>query len=559
MNAAEIIILVDRLRRMPAETEWLEFKQDNHDPQMIGECLSALANEAALHHQPRGYLVFGIDDATHRVTGTRCDPYSIKARGNQDLLPWLSTQLVPNPGVEPWIVDHPDGRVVLLAVGPARVQPVAFNGTPWARAGSSTMHLSRHPEKARALWTLNYDWSAEIVPGATLQDLDPAAVAAARRQFAIRNPQQASDVAEWEDQTFLNKARVLRQGAVTRSAIVLLGRPESATLLAPAVTRISWILKDKDNKELDYAHIDPPFLLAGDSLLQRVRNLTIRVLPGGTLFPREVSQYDDWLVREALHNSVAHQDYLRQGRITVVEFPDRLLVTNVGDFLPGSVEAVIEQDAPQAIYRNAFLAHAMVGLGLIDTQGGGIKKMFETQRKRAFPLPDYDLSRAGEVRVEIPGRILDERYTRLLLQQPELSLAQVMLLDQVQKGRPVSRAQHKTLKASGLVEGCYPGLFLSETVARAMGDPARHIRQRGFDKRYYMDLIIELIRVHGPVGRKDLDDLLLSKLPDQMSGQQKRDKVRNLVQELRREGRIQNQGSRAESKWVLHNRPEKEP
>jgi len=89
-------------------------------------------------------------------------------------------------------------------------------------------------------------------------------------------------------------------------------------------------------------------------LLKRVRNLTVRALPSGTLFPQEITQYDPWVIREAFHNSLAHQDYRRHGRITVVEFPDRVLVTNVGDFLPGSIKTVIEQDAPQAIYRNPF-------------------------------------------------------------------------------------------------------------------------------------------------------------------------------------------------------------
>lgn len=248
---------------------------------------------------------------------------------------------------------------------------------------------------------------------------------------------------------------------------------------------------------------------------------------------------------------MAHQDYLRHGRITIVEFPDRLLLTNVGDFLPGRVERVIEQDAPQAIYRNPFLAQAMVELGLIETQGGGIKRMFETQRRRAFPLPDYDLSRAGEVRVEIPGRVLDERYTRILMQQPHLSLAEVMLLDKVQKGRRLTRDEHKEMKAKKLVEGRYPNIIVSEDVAKVTGDTARHIRQRGFDKQYYLDLILELVKVHGPVGRKELDELLVPKLPDRMTTKQKLIKVRNLVQELRRGGRIVNRGTRAEPEWNL--------
>ncbi len=314
---------------------------------------------------------------------------------------------------------------------------------------------------------------------------------------------------------------------------------------------MSWILKDKDNKELDYAHIDPPFLLAGDRLLQRVRNLTLRILPVGTLFPVEITQYDPWVVREALHNSLAHQDYVRQGRVTVVEFPDRLLVTNVGEFLPGSVESVIEQDSPQAIYRNPFLARAMVELGLIETQGGGIKKMFETQRRRSFPLPDYDFSRAGEVRVEIQGRILDERYTQLLMQQPQLSLAQVMLLDRVQKRRTITREKHKEMKTAKLVEGRFPNLIVGSAIAKATGEAARHIRERGFERQYYLDLILELVKVHGPVGRTEIDALLLSKLPERFSGEQKRKKVENLLQVLRRAKRIENVGGRGDPQWVL--------
>ena len=163
----------------------------------------------------------------------------------------------------------------------------------------------------------------------------------------------------------------------------------------------------------------------------------------------------------------------------MVEFPDRVLLTNVGDFLPGDVETVIRQDAPQAIYRNPFLADAMVELNLIDTQGGGIKRMFETQRRRSFPLPDYDLTEPEQVAVSITGRILDERYTRLLMERTDLDLGQVMLLDRVQKGQRIGRDEHRRLKAAGLVEGRYPNLIVAGAVAQGdrRGGPA-HPRAR---------------------------------------------------------------------------------
>ena len=551
MNQQELLALVNRLRGLPRETEWLEFKHNNADPQEIGEYLSALANEAALLNQPRGYLIFGIEDASNAVVGTRFDPYTAKAKGNQDLLPWLAALLQPNPGIEPHCLEHPDGRVALLAVGPARGRPVEYQGQGYCRAGTSKTKLTNHPEKARRLWSQGVDWSAAICEGASLADLDPEAIDKAREQFQIKHPNQAQELTTWDDRTFLNKARLLRQGAITHTAVLLLGRPEAATLLSPAVAKVSWILKDAGNHELDYAHIGPPFLLAGDQLLQRLRNLTVRAMPSGTLFPQELSQYDPWVLREALHNAIAHQDYLRHGRITVVEFPDRVLITNVGAFLPGTIRTVIEQDAPQEIYRNPMLADAMVELNLIDTQGGGIKRMFETQRRRSFPLPDYDLTTSDRVQVTIPGRILDERYTQLLMQQPDLSLTHVILLDRIQKGLPISRDEHQQLKKQRLVEGRFPNLIVSASVAKATGDTARHIRERGFEKQYYLDLILQLVHEHGPVGRKEVDALLLPKLPERLSEEQKREKVHNLLQELRRAGRIERQGAKSAPLWAL--------
>lgn len=218
----------------------------------------------------------------------------------------------------------------------------------------------------------------------------------------------------------MNKAKLTVHGQVTHAALLLLGRPESTTLLAPAAARISWLLKNDRNEDLDYEHFGPPFLLTVDEVLARIRNLKVRELPDGTLFPVELTQYDPWVIREGLHNRIAHQDYGLRGRVQVVEKPDALLLTNVGGFLPGRVETVIEQDAPLEVYRNPFLAEAMVNLNMIDTQGGGIKRMFMKQRQRFFPMPDYDLSQPERVALTVRGRILDERYTRLLMAQTDL-------------------------------------------------------------------------------------------------------------------------------------------
>ena len=550
MNTAELTALLDRLCSEPRETEGLEFKANRYEPQVLGEYLSALANSACLQGRPRGYLAFGIEDGSHAVVGTTFDPQAEKGKGEQLLPLWLSLGLRPNVGFEIHAFIYQGERVVLFEVHPAFDRPVEFYGTAYVRDGTSKTELSKYPEKARTIWNRRVDWSAQVCEQASLNDLEPQAIAKARREFATKFPAQAAAAEGWDDATFLNKAKLTIRGGVTHAALLLLGKPEASTLLAPAVARISWLLKNERNEDLDYEHFGPPFLLNVDKVLARIRNLTVRELPGGTLFPVELTQYDPWVIREALHNCIAHQDYGLRGRVQVVETPDTLLLTNVGGFLPGRVETVIEQDAPLEIYRNPFLAEAMVNLNMIDTQGGGIKRMFMKQRERFFPMPDYDLSQPERVMVKLRGRILDERYTRVLMSQSGLELGLIMLLDKVQKGARISADESRRLKAAKLVEGRYPNLMVAGPLAALAGQKAQHIRNRGLDSRYYRDMIVELVREHQPVSREDIDRLLLDKLPEVLSDEQKLSKVHNLISSLSGKA-IRNAGTRQSPRWIL--------
>ncbi len=151
----------------------------------------------------------------------------------------------------------------------------------------------------------------------------------------------------------------------------------------------------------------------------------------------------------------------------------------------------------------------------------------------------------------IRGRILDERYTRLLMMQTDLDLGMIMLLDKVQKRQAISANDSKRLRTAKLVEGRYPNLVVAAMVATATGEKAKHIRDRGFNSQYYRDLIVELIRKHQPVSREDIDRLLLDKLPEVLSEAQKRNRIHNLLRQLATAGQIQNNGSRRFPRWVL--------
>jgi ATP-dependent DNA helicase RecG len=555
MSEQEIIDLVDQFRASTSEKECFEFKQTQVQPNIrLGEYFSALANSAALAHQPFGYLVLGVHDKTHKVTGTTFDYRTEKIKGNEDL--WFGTmrRMRPPTTVTVFEAQHPDGRVVVFRVAAASGEPVAYGGVEWVRVNESNTHLTGYPDKRRALWNLQTDWSAQILPGATIDDLDPAAIAKALEQYTEKNkgkPKKLAEIENWDTETFLNKAVVTIKGQVTNAAILLLGKEESVALISPAIAQISWFLNSEGNDPRGHEHYGPPFILNVDEVLGQIRNLTIRELPGGTLFPKEIQQYEDYVIREALHNAIAHQDYAKHARIRVIESPSRLVITNRGRFIPKSVEDVIERDAPPDLYRNPFLVRAMVNLNMIETEGGGILRMYRSQAERFMPLPSYNISDPEHVVVAIPGAILDKEYTRLLMRRNDLTLRQVFLLDKVQKGEQISKEDHKRLKALGLVEGRYPNLIVASAIAKETGKKARHIKQRGLDNQFYREMVVQLVREHQPVTRQDIDALLWTKLPDALDDGQKRNRIHNILKALTYGGHIENRGSRRYSQWYL--------
>ena len=557
MTSRERNAKLDELLRLPAETEWVEFKHNNENPQEIGEYLSAISNGAALHGKRMGYMVWGIEDGTHAIPGTTFRPKLAK-KGNENLENWLLHQLIPRIDFTIHEFERNGMPIVLFAVQAANSIPVRFGGEAYIRAGSYKKKLKDYPEKERRLWQIlsesPEDWSAQIIEDAKLADLDPAAIKFARIQYRRKYPQQAKGSNAWEVATFLNKAKVCAGGKVTRAALLLLGKPESAYLLSPAEAHITWVLRDGKKQDKDYRHFDLPLILAGEKVLQMVRNLTIRHLPSGTLFPHEVTQYDPWVIRETLHNCIAHQDYKMGGRINVVETPDTLLFTNLGFFIPGTVEQMIQRDAPPEIYRNPFLAQAMVNLNMIDTIGSGIKKMFTRQRERSFPMPDYEVDDQTRVAVRLIGQVLDENYTRLLMSQPELELIDVISLDKVQKKRAIDEESFKRLKARKLIEGRRPSLFVSAKIAAATGGKAMYIKNRAFDKQHYKDMVVAFLKEFGEATRAELDELLVGKLSDALDGKQKKGVVTNLLQDMKNGSLILPDGATRWVKWRLSKR-----
>lgn len=567
MNSTALRATLESLLCLPREQAVVEFKSNFPEPEKIGAYLSGLANTAALQGRDRAWLVWGVEDGTHRVQGTVFDPFRQKI-GNQSLQMWLQVMTQPRADFAFHELDYDGLRVVMLEIHPARGAPMAFQHVRYIRVDSHLVKLADYPSQEARLWGAlgtSEDWTGVVVPEATLDDLDPQAIAAARVRYseylvrgepdALKHEAIRVEVAALTVPTLLNKARVTKQGRVTRAALLLLGKDESSHFLAPADAKMAWVLRDAHNGTVTSHPFGIPFLLATEQLCARIRNVTLDHMPDGSLFPTPVPQYDNWVLREALHNCVAHQDYVLGGKINVVEHPDRLVFSNLGQFIPESVEWMLEHQSPPEHYRNQWLIDAMIRLRMIEQAGSGIRRMFTTQRQRLFPLPDYEFGQTPQdfprVELTLQGQVLDVRFARVLMARTDLDLGQVLLLDRVQKGASISATEAKGLRDMGLIEGRAPRYFISAKVADALGQKAKYIHQRGLDDKYYQRLVLDYLQQYGQATRTDLDALLLRKLPDVLSAEQKANKVKNLMQGMKRAGLIQPHGPRSVAVWRL--------
>lgn len=553
MNEEQLKRLLDDFRSMSSENEWLEFKEakESFHSDRLGRYFSALSNEANLKKKPFGWLIFGVRDKDREITGT-------SYRSDRASLDSLKHEISLHTGgrltfIEIYELNYTEGRVVLFQIPSApRGIPTSWKGHYFGRDGESKVPLSLQKFEEIRGQVIPDDWSAITCPKATIGDLDKKAIEKAREEFKRKNPRLAEEMVEWTDEVFLNKAKLTINGLLTNAAILLLGKPESEQYLRPAIGKMTWILRDEDKIERDYEHFGTPFMLNTNELFNKVRNLKYRYMPDQSLFPIEVHQYDAYVIREALHNCIAHQDYTLQGRINVVENADELIFTNLGHFIPETIDNVIHSDAPQEYYRNRFLAEAMVNLNMIDTIGSGIKRMFVEQRKRFFPMPDYDLSDPGKVVVKIYGEILDDNYTRLLINNLDLDLDVVIALDKVQKKKVISQEEAGELRRLNLIEGRYPNIYVSAKVAEVTGNKPNYIKNRAFDKKHYKDLVIAFIQEYKKASRMEIDELLLDKLSDTWDMKRKKKYVSNLLSEMSKKDKvIINKGSARSSNWML--------
>lgn len=526
------------------ENEVVEFKkaENNFDFDDLGKYFSALSNEANLRGLPFAWLVFGYDEKKHEIIGTS---YKDGEGALNKLKHDFTNHTTDGQTFREIIPVEVDGKRVLMfkILASPRNIVMKWKGIAYGRDGESLKPLNQSKQDEIRNQTPYRDWSAEIVPNATLDDLDEVAIAKARKMFKkVHSRIPVAEVNGWSDEKFLSKCGLMIDGKLTRAAIILLGKSFSEYLLRPAVVQVTWTLRDKNKDVVDYEHFSVPYILTVDEILGKIHNLTLREMPGGTLFPDTMKQYDDYTIREALHNCIAHSNYQLQQRINFVENPGFLYYSNAGSFIPGSLEEVLSTDEPQKFFRNDCLCQAMVHFNMIDTVSRGIKKMFTEQWQRRFPMPDYEIDNdKQQVAVRIYGTSIDERYTNMLKNNDSLTLWDCISLDAIQKGHRIDETVAQDMIQRGLIEGEAPNYRISLTVAKKTKQLSGYTRVVGLERDKIKHMVLQYIQNAGADGakRSDIMEYLAGTLPSRNTPEQNGQMVGNILKELASEGKIQ--------------------
>ena len=544
------------------EYEIVEFKEakGQYSEDKIGQYFSAISNEANLKNQQYGWFILGVSEQKKKYpvgTAFKQGSPSLLEKFKYEISKETTDGMTFLDIIELYPVYEGKAKRVLMFKIPAAVagMPTEWKTRYYARNGESLVALQQYKiDIIRG--QERSDWTGMVVPGSGISDLDQSALHYAREKYKERMNREhiTQEIDALDDEAFLTKLRLMKEGRLTRAAIILLGS-EEAERFFEIPPKMMWRLFDSKGMVDDYELFTIPFISAPDRILNRVHKRTYRYLPNrNSLMTEETERYNEWLLRELLHNTIAHSNYQIGGRIYLNEYEEHILITNPGTFAPESVENVLRPDYNPPIYKNPALAEAMVKFRMIDTATSGIKRVYRIQKEKYFPMPDYDLSLGYQVNVTVYGKILDDKYTRLLYDHPELDLETVYLLDQVQKGKgkELSAEAVSLLRKLHLVEGRKNNLFVSSGVSREISEETRYIKNKGFDDKYYRDMIIDYLRTFERAQKSDIRNLLWDKLPDVLDDKKKNTKISSLLTYLRKENRIvRSSDNQQTGYWVL--------
>ncbi len=521
------------------EDEHLEFKEakNQYNTEKLIRYCSALANERG------GKMILGVTDKKpRRVVGTRAfdDLNSVKTK----LVDKLRLR------IEATVVAHPDGRVLVFEV-PSRPigMPIAWDGAYLMRAGEDLVPMTSDMLK-RIFDEAVADFSAEICPKATLDDLDASAIENFRGMWARKSGNEA--LYNIDARQLLTDAELLVDGGVTYAALVLLGtHPALGRHLAQAEVIFEYRSNEASTPYQQRREFRQGFFLFDEELWSVIdaRNEVYQYEEG--LFVGDIPTFDRRVVREGLLNAVSHRDYRRGGSTFVRQFPRKLEILSPGGFVPGiTLENILWKQAP----RNRRIAEVFAKCGLVERSGQGARLMFERSIREGKSRPDFSRTDDHEVFLTLYGEVQDERFLQFFEEIGQETLSafstqDFLVVDLIHREQPVPpdlQDRLPRLLELGVMESQGRGrnkkYFLSRRFYSSLGQKGAYTRRRGLDKRTNKELLFMHIEDSEEEGARFEE--FSQVLPSLSRGQ-----IKRLMEELKREGRIHVVGKTKGARW----------
>lgn len=414
MHPKELQLLIQELLFQAKESEWLEFKLNNSNPQEIGEYISALSNTASYHNKNHAYLLFGIAD-NGTVIGTNFKPSEEKIKG-QELENWLATQLNPRIDFSVHEFKYYDKDLVLLKIDSALNTPVEFRGEAFIRIGSYKKKIKDHPERERKIWTKisNYTFEKGIAERNLDEDEVLKAIDFSSYFELTQQSLPASKEAKLEK---LSQEKIISDFGhgynITNFGAILFAKNIDYfdTLSRKAVRVIIYKGNDKTKTIKEQVGIRG-YASGFNGLVNFINDQLPSNEEIGKVFRQESKMYPPLAIRELVANAIIHQDFNVTGTSPMIEvFENRIEISNPGKPIIPTLRFIDHN--PES--RNEMLARFMRRINICEERGSGIDKVVSQCELFQLPAPEF---------------IEGENYTKVILYAPK-SLRQMNKSDKI--------------------------------------------------------------------------------------------------------------------------------
>jgi len=389
MNREDIDHLIDELRALPKESEWVEFKGNNWNPDKLGQNISAISNSALLEGKKHGYILYGIEDETHKVIGTTFNPAFTKIRG-QEIENYIVTQLQPRTTFK--ITEHffEKKHIVIFQISTPIGHPLRFKGTDYIRVGSYTKELKDHADKEARLWKkLNKEVFEKTLATSYMnasEALNMLDFPQIFRMLSIPLPESREAIVEKLVEEKLIHLRLKKYAITNLGAILFANNLNEFPEISRKVPRVV-IYKGKNKLETikEQAGVKG-YALGFEGLINFINNELPSNEEIGRVFRKEVKMFPELAVRELVANAIIHQDFSISGTGVMIElYKDRLEITNPGKPMI-DIKRFIDH-SPES--RNEALARFMRRLNICEERGSGIDKVIHQVEAYQLPAPEF--------------------------------------------------------------------------------------------------------------------------------------------------------------------------